>query len=120
MRARLLPSTIGNFYNTLYNTKVTASICAFFVSFVLTCRSGNRRVSFPFGSQQQANEALRHDLPRFRLKDCDIWAGLSFLLMGFVLLEQLFCRQPPPSSPTALEAQHDAQKAVRQPVLAGP
>jgi hypothetical protein len=27
-------------------TKVTASICAFSVPFVLTCRSGNHRVSF--------------------------------------------------------------------------
>jgi len=56
---------------------------------VPTCRSENRRVS----SQQQANEVLPHDLPKFHLKDYDISAGLSFLLMGFHVLEQPLRRQ---------------------------
>src|SRR5262249_52940877 len=67
-------------------------------------------------SQQQANAVLRHDLPKFRPKDPDISAGLSFPSMRFHLV--LGPRQLPcPFSPTALEARHDAQKAIPQPLL---
>jgi hypothetical protein len=65
---------------------------------------------------------LRHDLPTFRLKDPDISAGLSFPSKRFDGLE----RQPfgrrlrHPSSPTAFEAQPDAQEAFLQPAFAGP
>jgi hypothetical protein len=55
---------------------------------------------------------LRHDLPKFRLTDPDISAGLFFLLERFD--HQPFGRQPrqwPPSSPTAVEAWHDADEA---------
>jgi hypothetical protein len=95
---RLLPLQAGEFraaeqkYITTptinSNLKLTASICVFSTPFVLTCRSKNRRASFPFGSQQQANEALRHGLPTSRLMDYDISAGLSFLSMRFRRLEQ--------------------------------
>jgi len=63
---------------------------------------------------------LRHDLPKFRLKDPDISAGLSFPSKRF-LEQQPFGRRPRhPSSPTAFEAQFDAQEAFRQPAFAGP
>src|ERR1700747_411331 len=72
-------------------TKVTASTCAFSVPFVLTCRSGNLRVSFHVLWQQQANEVLPHGPPKSRLMDHDISVGLSFLSMrSHVDL----CRQP--------------------------
>jgi len=97
-------------------SKLSASICAFFAAFLLTCRSRNRRASFPFGSQQQANEALRHGLPTSRLMDYDISAGLSFLSERF---HRLGC-QPRRSSPIAFEARPDVDEAFRQPAFAGP
>src|SRR5262249_24358064 len=103
-------------------TKVTASICAFSVPFVLTCRSRNRRVSFHLLSQQQANQVLRHGLPKIRLTDHDIWAGLFFpskRLHG--LGRQPFGRRPRhPSSPTAFQSRHDAQEGFREPAFANP
>jgi hypothetical protein len=104
-------------------SKVIASTYAFSVPSVLTRRSGNVRASFHLWSQQQANEVLRHGQPKFRLMDHDISAGLSFLSMRFHRLAQpLPCRprQWPPSSPTAVEAWHDADEGLRQPDFAGP
>jgi len=98
-------------------TKVTVSTCAFSAAFLLTCRSRNRRASFPFGSQQQANEVLRHDLPKSHLIDYDIWAGLFFLSMRFDRLEQPLRRQ---TSSTAFQFQHDACEGFRQPAFADP
>src|SRR5262249_61534625 len=90
---------------------------------LLTSRSANRRASSPFGSQQQAPEVLRHDLPKSRLMDHDISAGLSSLSMRFHRLGQSLHRQPRqlpyPSSPTAFQARHDAQEAFRQLAFAG-
>jgi hypothetical protein len=68
----------GTFYQICVDAKVSASTYVFPAAFVLTCRSGNRRASFPFGSQQQATEVLRHDLPKFRLMGPDISAGLFY------------------------------------------
>jgi hypothetical protein len=105
-------------------TKVTASTCVFSVPFVLTCRSGNRRVSFHPWSQQQANEALRHDPPKFHQTDHDILAGLFFLSVRFDRLEQSLGGQPQrlsyPSSPTAVQFRRDAQEAFCQFAFAGP
>jgi hypothetical protein len=42
----------------------------------------------------------------FRLMDHDIWAASSFLLMGFLLLEQPF--ESRPSAPIVFEVRHDA------------
>jgi hypothetical protein len=65
---------------------------------------------------------LRHDLPKFRLKDLDISAALSFPSKRFDHLgRQPFGRRPRhPSSPTAFEAEPDAQEAFLQPAFAGP
>jgi hypothetical protein len=105
-------------------TKVTASTCAFSVPFVPTYQSRNHRASFHPSSQQQANEVLRRDLPKFRLTDPDISAGLFFPSKRFDRLEQSLGGQPRrlsyPSSPTAVQFRHDAQGAFRQPAFAGP
>src|SRR5262249_16391413 len=85
--------------------KVSVSTCPFFASCVLTPRSGNRRASFPFGSQQQANEVLPHDLPTCHHRGFDISVGLSFLSMRFYLLVR---RHPRQSSLIAVEVRHDA------------
>jgi hypothetical protein len=58
--------------NLLRCTKVTASTCAFSVPFALTYQSKNHRVSFHLWSQQQANEILRLDLPKFDLTDHEL------------------------------------------------
>jgi hypothetical protein len=64
---------------------------------------------------------LRHDLPKFRLMDCDISAGLSFLSKRFFLLEQPFgSQQRHPSAPIAFQARPYADEAFRQPASAGP
>src|SRR5262249_19775002 len=99
---------------------VTASTFAFSVPFVLTYQSRNHRVSFHLLSQQQANEVLRHDLPKSRLKGCGIWAGLSFLLMGFHRLAPEPRQRRCPSSPIVVPCRHDADEGFRQPAFAGP
>jgi len=52
---------------------------------------------------------LRHDLPKSRLMDYDIWAGLSFLSMRFHRLS-LFCRQRRRTSLTAFQARPTLMK----------
>jgi hypothetical protein len=63
---------------------------------------------------------LRHDLPKFRLMDLDILAGLSFLVMRFHGLGQPLRRQPRQTSSTAFQARPYADEAFRQPDFAGP
>src|SRR5262249_10798854 len=70
------------------NLKLRASTCAFSVPFVLTCRSGNRRVSFYLLLQQQTTLASPHGLPKYHLRGCDTSLGLSFPSIRFHCLEQ--------------------------------
>jgi hypothetical protein len=63
-------------------------VSAFSVSFVLTYRSGNRRVSFRPSTPRSANEVLRHDLPTSRPSGYDISAGLSCPSKRFLCLGQ--------------------------------
>jgi len=46
--------------------------------------------------------------------------GTFFLSRRFHYLGQPFCRQPPQTSSTAFQFQHDAREAFRQPALVGP
>jgi len=60
---------------------------------------------------------LRRGLPKARLTDPDISAGLSFPSKRFGDLEQAFSRRPRyPSSPTAFVPRPDAQEASLQPL----
>ena len=62
-----------------------------------------------------------HGLPKFRLTDLDISAGPFFPSKRLHGLGQSFGRRPRhPSSPTAFEAQSDAQEDFREPAFAGP
>jgi hypothetical protein len=65
-----------------------------------------------------------HGLPKFRLMDHDISAGLFFPSMRFDRVEQSLGGQPRrlsyPSSPTSVQFRLDAQEAFRQPDFAGP
>src|SRR5262249_39074163 len=70
------------------------------------------RASFPFGSQQQANEALRRGLPTSRLMDYDISAGFFYPSRRFHRLGQSLRRHQRQSSPTAFQSRHDAQKRI--------
>jgi hypothetical protein len=99
------------------NLKLSASICAFSDPFVLTCRSGNRQASFHLWSQRQANEVLRHGLPKFRLMDHDISVGLFYLSMRFLRLEQPFDRL---TSSIAFQSRPDAHEGFHQPASASP
>jgi hypothetical protein len=77
-----------------------------------------------FDRSNKPTRFFRHGLPKFRLTDLDISAGLSFPSKHFHRLPQPLRRQPRqlpyPSSPTAFQARHDAQKAFGQPASASP
>jgi len=67
-----------------------------------------------------SNEVSRHDLPKFRLTDLDISAGLSFPSKHFHRLPQPLRRQPRQTFPTAFQSRPAACEAFRQPAFAGP
>src|SRR5262249_49407892 len=99
---------------------LNASTCVSSVACVLTCRSGNRQVSFHLLSHQQATLALPHGLPKSHPNGSDISVALSFPSKCFHRLGQPLRRQPRPASPTAFEVWHDADEGFRQPAVAGP
>src|SRR5262249_22137694 len=98
--------------------EVTASTCAFSVPFVLTCRSGNRQVSFHLCTPQQASLSYSDVMTKSHPNVTDITAELYFPSIHIHCLEPF--HQPHPSSPTVFQVRHDACGGFRQPAFAGP